>query len=166
MRGEGGFTLLEVLVSLAIFAMIVVGAVGVLGASNSGLFEGFPTGFVTTRVARDITAASVYLNAFEEFVASKGSANAAPGSYCVGSGCSTEVPLPTGLTGYPTPPGEAYQLNWTKLEVLIELWYWNTATNKFSATVSTNETLTRVRATLTWEIQGHTRTLSVDRFIR
>jgi prepilin-type N-terminal cleavage/methylation domain-containing protein len=162
---EHGFTLLEVLVSLAIFAMVVVGAVGVLGATNSGLFEGLPTGFVTTRAARDITAASVYLNAFEEFVASKGSANAPAGDYCVGTGCSPEVALPTGLTGYPEPPGESYQLAWTKLEVLIETWYWDTTTNTFSTTVTTNETLTRVRATLTWEIGGRSRSVTVDRFI-
>jgi prepilin-type N-terminal cleavage/methylation domain-containing protein len=168
MRDEAGFTLLEVLVSLAIFAMVVVGAVGVLGATNSGLFEGLPTGFVTTRAARDITAASVYLNAFEEFVASKGSANAPAGDYCVGTGCSPEVALPTGLTGYPVPPGEGYQLDWTKLEVLIETWYWDGtcgATGCFSSTVTTDETLTRVRTTLTWEIGGRSRSVSVDRVI-
>lgn len=166
MRGEAGFTLLEVLVSLAIFAMIVVGAVGVLGASNGGLFEGFPTGFVTARTARDITAASVYLNGLEEYVADRGSTNATPGSYCVGAGCSPEVALPSGLSGYPTPPGEGYQLDWTKLEMLIELWYWNTTTNTFSTTNTGLETLTRVRSTLTWTLQGRTRSLTVDRFIR
>ncbi|HEY3248945.1 MAG TPA: type II secretion system protein [bacterium] len=167
MRGEGGFTLLEVLVSLAIFAIVAVGAVGVLGATNGGGFlSGLPTGFATTRAARDITAASVYLNAFEEFVAWKGSANATTGSYCVGDGCSPEVALPSGLSGYPEPPGEAYQLDWTKLDVLIELWYWNTTSNTFTTTNTGLETLTRVRATLTWELQGYSRSVTVDRFIR
>lgn len=163
---QDGFTLLEILVSLVIFAVIVVGALGVLGAADVGGFlEGFPSAFATARVARDYTAASTYLQAFQEFVASKGSANATPGTYCLGTGCSPEVALPGGLTGYPTPPGQGYQLSWTRLDVLIELWYWDNVGKRFTATVTADETLTRVQTILTWTTRGFARTITVDRFI-
>lgn len=165
-RAQGGFTLLEILVSLAIFAVIVIGTLGVLGAADAGGFlEGFPSAFATARVARDYTVASVYLQAFQEFVASKGSANAAPGTYCIGTGCSPEVALPPGLTGYPTPPGQGYQLAWTRLDVLVELWYWDNVGKRFTATVTADEKLTRVQTTLTWQTRGFARTVTVDRFI-
>lgn len=166
MRNERGFTLLEILVSLAIFALIVVGALGVLGAADQGGFlEGFPSAFVTARVARDYTAASVYLQAFQEFVAAKGSSNATPGTYCVGTGCSPEVALPSGLTGYPAPPNEDYELAWSKLEVTIQTWYWDDVTKQFTTAVTTDETLVRVATTLTWQLKGTTRSISVERFI-
>ena len=163
---QDGFTLLEILVSLVIFAVIVIGALGVLGAADVGGFlEGFPSAFATARVARDYTAASTYLQGFQEFVASKKSANATPGTYCLGTGCSPEIALPGGLSGYPTPPGQGYQLAWTRLDVLIELWYWDNVQKKFTAAFSTDETLTRVQTTLTWTTRGFARTIAVDRFI-
>lgn len=165
-RDQAGFTLVEVMVVMAIFLGIVVGAVLILGAADtSGLLQGFPTGFSTARTAKDITAASVYLQAFQEFAASKGSANATPGSYCIGAGCAPPVALPAGLSGYPTPPGSTYQLNWTRLDVLIETWYWDPTSNRFSPTFNTTETLTRVRSSVTWEVKGVTRSLTMDRFI-
>lgn len=166
MSDQRGFTLIEILVSLAIFAMIVIGALGVLGATDQGGFlEGFPTGFLTARIAKDYTSASVFLQAFQEFVASKGTAAATPGSYCLGSGCSPVVAFPSGWTGYPTPPGTTYQLDWSRLEVLVERWYWDTTTNRFSSTVTTNETMTRVRSTLTWRMKSVDRSVTVERFI-
>jgi len=166
MRDQRGFTLIEILVSMAIFAMIVIGAIGVLGATDQGGFlEGFPTGFITARVAKDYTASSVYLQAFNEFVANKTTVNATPGTYCVGSGCSPVVALPAGLAGYPTPPGQTYQLDWTRLDVVIELWYWQPLSNSFSTAFNTTETLTRVRSTLTWQTRGTSRSVTVERFI-
>jgi len=163
---QDGFTLLEILVSLVIFAVIVIGALGVLGAADVGGFlEGFPSAFATARVARDYTAASVYLQAFQEFVSSKGSLNATPGTYCLGTGCSPEVALPGGLTGYPAPPGQGYQLAWTQLDVLIELWYWDNVGKQFTATATADETMTRVQTTLTWTTRGFARSITVDRFI-
>lgn len=165
MRNQDGFTLVEILVSLAIFATVVIGAVGVLAADAGGFLSGFPTSFVAARVAKDITAASVYLQAFQEFVASKGSAYATPGTYCLGGGCSPVVALPSKLSGYPTPPSAGYQLDWTRLDVVIQLWYWDPLNNRFSTSFNTTETLTRVQSTLTWQEKGVTRTLTVDRFI-
>lgn len=167
---QDGFTLLEILVSLVIFAVIVVGAIGVLGAADVGGFlEGFPNAFATTRVARDYTAASTYLQAFQEFVASKKSANATPGTYCIGTGCSPEVVLPSGLAGYPTPPGQGYQLSWTRLDVLIQVWYWDNTLKRyvtpFVCVGDCPETLTRVRTTLTWTTRGFARDITVDRWI-
>ena len=172
MRTQSGFTLVEVLVSLAIFAVVIIGATALLGAANTGgLLEGFNTSFSAARVSKDISAASVYLQAFQEFVDSKGSANATPGSYCVGSACSPAVALPSGLTGYPTPPGQPYQLAWTKLNVLIERWHWDAVAAKYClvgpgcGASSTTESVTRVRAILTWQIKGVQRTITVERFI-
>src|SRR2546425_11360676 len=89
MSNERGFTLIEILVSLAIFAVVVIGALGVLGAAGSrGFLSAVPTGFVTTRAARDITAAAVYLQAFQEHAAqqaiSQGDASLVQGTYCQG----------------------------------------------------------------------------------
>lgn len=187
MRNERGFTLIEILVSMAIFAMIVIGAMGVLGATDQGGFlEGFPTGFVTARVAKDYTAASVYLQALQEFVAGKGSTAATVGSYCIDppgtSGCSPDAPFPAGWSSlYPTPPGESYQLDWSKLEVLVEHWYWYDPTplspasgdEKYclvgsagcASTTPNTEFVTRVRSTLTWQLRGQSRSVTMERFI-
>ncbi len=173
MRTQSGFTLVEVLVSLAIFAVVIIGATALLGAANTGgLLEGFTTSFAAARVSKDISAASVYLQSFQEFVNSRGSASATPGSYCVGSACSPPVALPAGLTGYPTPPGQPYQLDWTKLDVLIERWHWDAVAAKYClvgsagcGAVSTTESVTRVRTILTWQLQNVQRTLTVERFI-
>ncbi|MDR7540574.1 MAG: prepilin-type N-terminal cleavage/methylation domain-containing protein, partial [Armatimonadota bacterium] len=126
MSDQRGFTLLEVLVSLAIFAVVVIGALGVLGATSSGGFlEGFPTGFSTTRAAKDATAAAVYLQAFHEYVAAQNAAALSPGAYCDGPDCTGASISSSGLTGYPTPPGQPYQLDWRRLDVTIERWCWD-----------------------------------------
>lgn len=180
---QAGFTMLEILVALGMFAVIAIGTLGIIGATNAGGFlEGFGTTFATARSARDYTAGSVYMQAFQEYVAGRGTANATPGSYCVGTGCSPAVPLPAGLAGYPTPPGRPYQLNWTRLTVVIQQLYWDDTTDVdgagpdlgktyciigsagCSATV-TLDVATRVRSTLTWVARGVTRTLTVERFV-
>ena len=192
MINERGFTLIEILVSLAIFAVVVIGALGVLGAAGSGGFlSAFPTGFVTTRAARDITAAAVYLQAFQEHAAqqaiSQGDASLVQGTYCQGSdpGCANNLSS-AGLGSYPlpscnssTPCPQPYQLDWRKIDVTIQRWYacFDTSTTpptfvKYSTdpgsgcTVDTaQEYLVRVRSTLTWQYRGATRTLVVERYL-
>jgi prepilin-type N-terminal cleavage/methylation domain-containing protein len=131
---ERGFTLVEILISLAIFAVVVIGALGVLGAAGSGGFlESFPTGFTTTRVARDVTAASVYLQTFDEYAMGLNSSTLTAGTYTATPGvtCSTTptfTPSGSGLGSPPAPPGPPcnypYQLNWQTLTVVIDPpWY-------------------------------------------
>ncbi len=191
---ERGFTLVEILVSLAIFAVVIVGALGVLGAAGAGGFlEGFPTGFVTARAARDTTAAAVYVQAFQERAASQVSSTLVPGTYCDGLDCTVTTPIvstpispASGLTGYSTPPGQPYQLDWRRLDVTIERWYWDDTIDTDGAgpdkskvycrgaptvepgcTMATpaTEFLVRIRSKLTWQFRGVSRTMEVDRFL-
>ncbi len=171
MSDQRGFTLLEVLVSLAIFAVVVVGALGVLGATSSGGFlEGFPTGFSTTRSAKDATAASVYLQAFHEYVAAQNTAALVPGVYCDGPDCPSANLASSGLSGWPTPPGQPYQLDWRRLDVTIERWCWDDSVRRYvhtstCDTAPSTEYLVRVRSVLTWRYRSATRTLTLDRFV-
>lgn len=190
---ERGFTLIEILVSLAIFAVVVVGALGVLGAASSGGFlSGFATGFATTRAARDFTAAAVFLQAFQEHAAqqasTQGAASLVPNTYCAGSdpGCANNLSF-AGLGTYPlpscnTPAGcsQPYQLDWRRLDVTIERWYacFDNSVDpprfvKYSiepgvgCTVNlAKEYLVRVHSTLTWQYRNLTRTMDVERFLQ
>ncbi|OLD45005.1 MAG: hypothetical protein AUI83_16530 [Armatimonadetes bacterium 13_1_40CM_3_65_7] len=182
MRNERGFTLIEILVSLAIFAVVVIGALGVLGAAGSGGFlSGFTTGFVTTRAARDLTAASVFLQAFQEHAASQavtqGDSSLLPGTYCQGPdpGCSNNLSSAQ-LGAYPLPPTQPYELGWQRLDVTVERWYWNDTTKTYACAQPNPpctfvipspppEYLVRLHSTLTWQYRGVTRTLDVNRFL-
>lgn len=165
---QEGFTLIEIIVSLAIFLMIVVGSLGVLGASNSGLVGGFPTALGAGRSARDITAASVYLQAFQEFVAGVGNAqmgtpnvyNCTPG----GASWSCSPSLPASLSSAPQPVTAPYELAWSQMNITTERWYWNGTAYANGAPVTT-DSLMRVRSTLTWSLGATVRTLTVERFI-
>jgi prepilin-type N-terminal cleavage/methylation domain-containing protein len=184
-----GFTLIEILVALLIFAIIAIGAIGVLGAANTGggLLEGLPTGLITGRVAKDVTAASVYAQAVQEFIAARSATvpSATPTLYCVqgsvtcpgtapaelatwcpghGTVSAVETTLPGALAGMPTPQAEPYQLSWTNLFVLIEPWMWDTATQQYSAS-GVGDTIIRVCSVVNWEFNGVPRTLRTDRFI-
>jgi prepilin-type N-terminal cleavage/methylation domain-containing protein len=181
MTGERGFTLIEILISLAIFAVVVIGALGVLGAAGSGGFlESFPTGLAATRVARDITAASVYVQTFNEYAMGLNSSTLVAGTYTAipGATCSTTLTFPgSGLGTPPAPPGPPcnypYQLNWQSVIVLIDPpWYacFNTSgippqctgtapcfvkystVNDASCSINTQkESLIRIETKLTWQ---------------
>jgi prepilin-type N-terminal cleavage/methylation domain-containing protein len=181
MTGERGFTLIEILISLAIFAVVVVGALGILGAAGSGGFlESFPTGFAATRVARDITAASVYLQTFNEYAMGLTSSTLTAGTYTAtpGGTCSTTLTFTgSGLGSPPAPPGPPcnypYQLNWQTLIVVIDLpWYacfntsstpapctatspcfvkYSTGSDASCAINTSKESLVLIRAKLAWQ---------------
>jgi prepilin-type N-terminal cleavage/methylation domain-containing protein len=181
MTGERGFTLIEILISLAIFAVVVVGALGVLGAAGSGGFlESFPTGLAATRVARDITAASVYLQTFNEYAMGLTSSTLTAGTYTAtpGGTCSTTLTFTgSGLGSPPAPPGPPcnypYQLNWQTLTVVIDPpWYacfntsstpapctatspcfvkYSTGSDASCAINTSKESLVLIRAKLAWQ---------------
>lgn len=192
-RSEQGFSLVEILIALLVFAMVVVGTITIVGAATAGGFlDTFPTSFVTTRAARDYTAASVYLQSFQEFVANKGFASAVVtpstwrSEYCVegpaaGTGC-TAGGLPAELGVYPVPsdPSVAatYQLNWDRLDVVIEQLHWDNS-NATPAlrnycriglpgcgATQTGDSLKLVQSTLTWLWKDRSRSLTVKRFLR
>ncbi len=174
---ERGFTLVEILISLALFAVVVVGALGVLGAAGSGGFlESFPSGFAAMRVARDMTAASVYLQAFQEYSSGVGGAALNQGTYCLANSGSNCGPTPAlagaGLGSFPPVPGYPYQLNWQTLYVTIDWWYWDNTATKYCivgspgcAATSTTEHLVRIDSKLKWQYRGFSRTLEVSRFL-
>lgn len=163
MKDERGLTVVEILVALAIFAVITVGALGVIGATNSGgLLEGIPTGTITGRVAKDYTVASVYLQAFQEYMA----------DYVDGAtitlvlGTNTFTPSAADVFGFPPPSSQPYQLTWEQLVVTAQNWYWDCATQAYDpAVAATEDHLVMVRSTLTWRLKGEDRTVTVQRFV-
>ncbi len=178
---ERGFTLVEILISLAIFAVVVVGALGVLGAAASGGFlESFPTGLAAMRVARDMTAASVYLQTFNEYAMGLNSSTLTAGTYTATPAVTctmTLTPSGSGLGSPPVPPGPScnypYQLNWQSLTVLIDNPYYacfnssgtppqctasapcfvkySKASDASCTTNTAKESLIRIDTTLTWQ---------------
>ncbi len=173
-RSEQGFTLIEILFALLIFSIVAVGTLGFLGAASTGggFLDAFPTSFAGARFARDYTAASVYLQALQEFVAAsckptcaEASSPVSPASYM----CTPPANCSPSLTGAPMPSGQptgqTYQLNWQQVNLLVQRWGWN-GTAYVSTSPCTSDCLTLVQSTLTWQFKTQTRTLTVQRFVR
>src|SRR4030067_39285 len=71
-KGDRGFSLIEVLVALGIFAVVSVGVLSVLGATAAGGFQdASPTALTTGRRAKDLTAAAADLQAMHDYLASQ-----------------------------------------------------------------------------------------------
>lgn len=160
MTRQQGFTLIEILISLAIFAVIVIGAMSVLGAASTGGFFGtFPVGFQTTRVARDYTAATVHIQALHEFFATKGSAAVAEGNYCTGPDCSPAV-WPSGWSGAPAATPLPYQLDLRRTDVVAQQWRWDAVNRKYCvvgaggcSALASADYILYVQTTLTWRLR-------------
>lgn len=190
-RDERGLTLIEILVALAIFAVVIAGALGSVGAHTAGgLLEAFPTGLLTGRVAKDMTVAGTYLQGLQEYAAANvGSVVVAGVSklYCTaGSGsCVQPAELnqwcpgnryagdmatgePAGLSGALTAEAEPYQLDWNVLYVLVEQWHWDDSPSakKYTSTAPAGgESLVRVCSVLIWDLKDQARVISLDRFV-
>jgi prepilin-type N-terminal cleavage/methylation domain-containing protein len=167
--GERGLTLIEILIALAIFAIVVVGALGAVGAANMGLTDTFSTGFGTGRNSKDYTVATSYLQGFQEFMAQYVDASTI-GTLDTGLP-HTFTPSSPDVFGFPVPSERPYQLNWTSMAVSVQPWYWNCDNpGQYSPTPSpsagpTNDQVIYVRASLTWAVKGANRTLTVERFV-
>ena len=159
-RGESGFTFIEILIALAIFAIVVVGALGVIGATNAaGLLEGVPTALVTGRTAKDMTAASTYLRGFQEYMAGTVDSTTIPGIY-------TFDTTAVDILGYSIPSAQPYQLAWSGMTVTIDTWYWVCGWDYYApGGGATGDQLVRVQATLSWVLKGAPRSVTVDRFV-
>lgn len=164
--GERGFTLIEVIVAFAVLAVVLVGALTVVGAA--GFLDTFPTAFGGGRVAKDYTAASVYLQAFHEHLAGVGSEN-----LDLSGGCAQSfTPADGELYGFASPSSPGFQLDWAELQVQFERWEWNgtqyasTGPDSCDAPAEGDDAMMRVVSTLTWRLKGTARPpLSVERFI-
>jgi prepilin-type N-terminal cleavage/methylation domain-containing protein len=172
LRDERGFTLLEIMISLVVFLVIVIGTMGVLGAAGEGgFFGGFPIGFAVVRTARDYTAASLHVQALHEFAASAGGLAAPVGTWCRGPGCSPES-WPPEWAAAPAAPIRPYQLDLRRTDVLIQRWHWDATNRKYClvgtggcASVVSDDYLVYLRTTLTWQLQSASRTLTAERVI-
>jgi prepilin-type N-terminal cleavage/methylation domain-containing protein len=167
MNREQGFTLIEVLVSLLLFCIIVVGAGSIMGAANSssGLFSTFPVGFAAARVARDYTVASVHAQALHEFFAGQGTAAVSVGAYCSGPDCPTAV-WPAGWSMAPVPPIRPYQFDLRRTDVVVESWYWDSVNNRYClGCAASTDHVVYIKTTLTWQLKDQLRTMTVERAI-
>jgi prepilin-type N-terminal cleavage/methylation domain-containing protein len=162
---EGGFTVIEILLALAIFAVVITGALGALGAQNSGQLETIPTGLVAARSGKDMTAAAVYLQALHECAATVGGAAVTPGTI-IYNASSTAAPLGCTIPNLTPPPdtlpllpsAEPYQLARYTLTVSFDTMLWPdpNATEYVVGTCSpaAPDCVVRIRSTLAWSQRG------------
>jgi prepilin-type N-terminal cleavage/methylation domain-containing protein len=173
-----GFTLIEVLVALGIFAVVCVGVLSVLGAATAGGFQdASPTALTTGRRAKDLTVAAVYVQALHDYLASLDDAvwsavfsgwpvGVDEQTYCVGPGgtsCGGGELIPPAILGsVPLPQAAPYQLDWIALRILVQRWYWDCATARYAvnAAFPTADLLVRVRSTLLWRFKGEVRAVA------
>lgn len=164
---ERGLTLIEILIALAIFAIVVVGSLGAVGATSAGLTDTFSTGFGTGRAAKDYTVATSYLQGFQEYMAQYVNSDATVTTLAAFPRSFTPVSDPN-VYGFPLPSEEPYQLAWSSMVVQVQRWYWNCGNpGQYSPSVAppTNDEVILVRATLTWALKDLTRTLTMERFV-
>lgn len=156
---ERGITLVELLVALALFAIVAIGTLGALGATNAGGFlEGFPVAFSTTRSAKDITAAAVYIQSLHEHLAQQGGLT---------EGVFTFTPASPDPFGFVKPSAERFQLRWTQMQVEIQRWGWNGEKDAYqNGEPCTTDCLFWVRTQLEWQLKDSTRSVAMERFIR
>jgi len=166
-RNEPGFTIIEILIALAVFAIVVIGSLGVVGATTGGFLEAIPTGLVTARSAKDMTAAGVYLQALHEFAAARGGGTIDPGT---DGGTFTPGGGP-GPLGFALPSAVPYQLDWDTLVVEFVTLMWNGASpGQYTAQScdpsSAPDCLVLMRSTLTWNLRGVARPpLTLERIL-
>lgn len=180
-RSEAGFTLIEILIALTVFFVLVIGTFAVLAwATTEGYLGAFPTSLGTTRVAKDYTAASVYLQALEQYVITQNPPLAA-GCYTTAVTPTGSLDCPPGLTIQPSLPAGAptpVELGWREVQLLVQPWGWVEASGTYSPTPTCGDCLKLVQATVYWEFKGRTQQsggcpevggltcLQVRRFIR
>jgi prepilin-type N-terminal cleavage/methylation domain-containing protein len=157
---DRGFTIIEILLALAMFAVIIVGALGTLGAQGTGQLETVPTGLTTARSGKDITAAAVYLQALHECAATVGGTGVTPGTM-IYDGSSSDAPL--GCTIPLTSPlqpllpsAEPYQLARYTLTVTFTTLVWGSGryTEGSCDPATDADCLVRIRSTLAWSLRG------------
>lgn len=168
-RNDDGFSLIEIMISLTLFLIIALGAASMIGVSSAGGPGGLVTAFGVGRAAKDVTAASVYIQSLQEYAASQGSAAMGlPATYnCTPNAAtwSCTPSLPAGLTGAPQPSTQPFELQWTQLVIDVSRWNWDASLKYINGGVSTTDNLIRVRATLNWQVGVALKTLTVERFI-
>jgi prepilin-type N-terminal cleavage/methylation domain-containing protein len=164
---DGGFTIIETLIALAVFAVVVIGALGFVGATSSGLPGSIPTGLVTARSSKDMTAAGVYLQALHEYAAARGAGSIDPAT----DGGTFTPASPSGPVGFVLPSEVPYQLDWDTLVVAFVTLMWDGGSPGQYAPQSCDpstaaDCLILMRSTLTWSLRGVTRQpITVERIL-
>jgi prepilin-type N-terminal cleavage/methylation domain-containing protein len=184
----GGFTLVEVLVALGIFAVVSIGVLSLLGgAVAGGVQDAAPTALATGRQAKDLTVAGVYLQALHDHLASQDDSvwnvvfstwppGTAEQTYCLSSGgpsCAGGEPtLPAALGDHPVPASAPFQLNWLEVRIVIQRWFWDCDAARYAPNrpIPTEEMLVHVNSTLSWRFRRQARSLApggrgIERFL-
>lgn len=157
-RDERGVTLLELLIAMALFGIVAIGTLSALGATNAGGFlEGFPVAFAANRSAKDITAATTYLQGLHEHMAQQGGLTVGTYTFSDPSSEPFSYKAENLATGY--------QLDWVELRVEVQRWGWN-GTAYEDGEACTNDCLFWVRSRLEWRLKDALRSVELVRFLR